>query len=609
MRRTLRQVTGTFRLAALCIVVTACVSHAMKIGTNLAGVADYSSSMPFVDIMKTARDWRTIGATDDRDYPHQCGDACKVNGRIPMDRNGYPLELPYNNMHLVTLFLTAQRFPCIPTGSYTLLFEGQGEITITNTHDKSVHTAVGTGGETRLSVPIASPTTGGGHLALRITRSVKGDHIRNVRFVMPGHENTYLQKPFNPAFLQTLQGFSVLRFMNWGDVVGPDVTDWNLRLTPDASHAGRAIKGSGSVPYEYMIDLCNTMLADMWVCVQHKTEEAYWRSLATLIRDRLNPKLKCYIEWSNETWNPMFPSYAYMKNRASALGIQENAGHTYFACRLFKTFDDVFAGQTHRIVKTLAGWHWVPTKNGVIIDGLKDPKVNPHGVKADAFATAPYVGNNALGSDNTAEKALAKMEAHIIDAVDKARQNGQKATAAGLTYITYEGGQHILKPGADVITAANSDPRIYGVYRKYLDAIAPHFDTFTHFNNCGMWTVHGAWGSRQYVIEPLESAHKARALVDYMTESGQLTTIAAIEPRRNHNTAPQQRLGAARLVPTRLYGLSGRMMTPAASGHIAPSIRIEALRGHDDSPRRTVRSRVQTDRETQVISGHTLYGP
>ncbi len=55
--------------------------------------------------------------------------------------------------------------------------------------------------------------------------------------------------------------------------------------------------------YEWMIDLCNRTQRDMWVCVPHFADEHYMYQLACLIRDSLDPSLRCYAEWSNETWN------------------------------------------------------------------------------------------------------------------------------------------------------------------------------------------------------------------------------------------------------------------------------------------------------------------
>ena len=71
--------------------------------------------------------------------------------------------------------------------------------------------------------------------------------------------------------------------------------------------------------YEWMIDLCNRTQRDMWVCVPHFADEEYMYQLASLIREQLDPALKCYVEWSNETWNGMFKQAHYCNEQAKKL--------------------------------------------------------------------------------------------------------------------------------------------------------------------------------------------------------------------------------------------------------------------------------------------------
>ena len=47
------------------------------------------------------------------------------------------------------------------------------------------------------------------------------------------------------------------------------------------------------------------------MCVPHFDDERYMYELGCLIRDQLDPSLKCYVEWSNETWNGIFKQSHY----------------------------------------------------------------------------------------------------------------------------------------------------------------------------------------------------------------------------------------------------------------------------------------------------------
>src|SRR5690606_9192370 len=51
---------------------------------------------------------------------------------------------------------------------------------------------------------------------------------------------------------------------------------------------------------------------DMWWCSGHKVDDDYIQNAAHLIKDRLNPHLKCWFEYSNENqWNNAFPQRKY----------------------------------------------------------------------------------------------------------------------------------------------------------------------------------------------------------------------------------------------------------------------------------------------------------
>lgn len=68
----------------------------LRIGTNLAGPADWGSEWPFVNIMKYGRTWIThnadwvSGGANDWDTD--------VLQHIPLDEYGYPLALPVENI-------------------------------------------------------------------------------------------------------------------------------------------------------------------------------------------------------------------------------------------------------------------------------------------------------------------------------------------------------------------------------------------------------------------------------------------------------------------------------------------------------------------------------
>jgi hypothetical protein len=86
---------------------------------------------------------------------------------------------------------------------------------------------------------------------------------------------------------------------------------------------------------------------------------------------------------------------------------------------------------------------------------------------------------------------------------------------AALSFFTYEGGQH-LKQNSDVFCA---NPAIYDVYMEYLCELAKHFSLFMHYTHNGSHSSNNSWGAKRYIGEPVDEAHKYRALHDYVLKS------------------------------------------------------------------------------------------
>lgn len=41
---------------------------------------------------------------------------------------------------------------------------------------------------------------------------------------------------------------------------------------------------------------------DIWINIPHAADDEYVTNLAKLIKDKLDPSLKVYVEYSNEVW-------------------------------------------------------------------------------------------------------------------------------------------------------------------------------------------------------------------------------------------------------------------------------------------------------------------
>ena len=490
----------------------------MQIACNLWHFADWTTDLSFVDAMKTCRPWKAMPADKPLDYRD-------TNAVVEVDENGYPLEIPYTDgrggapQRVVTVTLVEQPREMYPNGTFTMLFEGKGEVRLG--WDAGNHSVVGNGGTTKFEFNVNIAGAKSKAILVDIPRSEKGDHIRNLRIIMPGFLDTYEKQPFHPLFLEMVKPFCSLRFMDWGGAMDSRKVKWSKRTKKGA------FSQQGGMAYEYMIELSNMLNQDPWICCPYLADEEYQRELAKLINAQLKPGLKVYIEWSNEMWNGFQPT---LYNYSAAMGSRvlkldsdwQNAGfkyNVYASVKMFQIFDEVFKNDHKRYIKTLSVQPGKVAK--IELDALSDPKINPNGVKIDAAAVAPYFGfTDAKGKP---EDALKQIAASVPAEVAKMKELRQLADEAGVDLTSYEGGS------ATDNTAASRHPDMYYIYRDFLDGIAPYVTMFNQYTICGRG---GKWGAKEYVNQPPAETPKYRALVDYINGVPAPKRPAAEEPKK-----------------------------------------------------------------------------
>jgi len=352
--------------------------------------------------------------------------------------------------------------------------------------------------------------------------------------------------PWNPQFLEELDHFTSLRFMDWDETNWSERSRWGERKQKGESR-------QNPVAYEWMIDLCNRIGADMWVTLPHLTVSRntgnnpadYALRLAILVKtgvdmgnsdlgalgelslmdaddfiaaggtrttDPLHDTLQLYVEYSNETWNGIFSQSGYSRDEGLALGLSSDGSeamhrfHAWAALRLHRAAELVFGVNSPRIVKVLAGFTKVSNSAVQQMIIVNDPEHNPWGTEVDAISSAPYIGHSAT--------SVSGVQADIAVVTEDSRKMREVADANGLRLLAYEGGQHVLN-NADGVSG---DQGIYDVYIEYLDSMSLFFDEFSHYNHVGNWGGGGAWGSMERTGQPIEQVHKYRALVEWSAE-------------------------------------------------------------------------------------------
>ena len=163
--------------------------RARYLGINLAEITDYSPELVFIDAMRAARPWISHSATD---FTWDTGQP------INTDAFGWPTKLE-PNQHLGTILMTSPDAP-YPTGVYTILYEGQGQIEVE--WDAVVsHRSPG-----QIFATVEDANIG---IHLVITELDESDPIRNIRVILPGFEQQDPIPTFHPSFLEYLEPFSL----------------------------------------------------------------------------------------------------------------------------------------------------------------------------------------------------------------------------------------------------------------------------------------------------------------------------------------------------------------------------------------------------------------
>lgn len=470
-----------------------------RFGMNLAGVVDWTREWPLVDAFKHSRPWITKG-----------------DGKFTFDEHGNPLLQAGQSVHTLLLREIDGHYP---KGVYMLTYEGKGKI---NARRWDVSDTVKEEpGRIEINV-----VPGNGGIQVEITESDPKDPIRNVRVWMPGFENA--KSPFHPLFLERLEPFGVLRFMDCQKTNDNPLKSWAERpkLT-DARYSTN--KG---VPVELMIELANTRKVHPWFCMPHQADDDFVRSFAKLVKDKLDPDLRVYIEYSNEVWNRQFGQARYAQQMGKGLKLSDNDFQAQLrfcsqrSVEVFKIWEDVFGGPK-RLVRVLAAQAantWVSEQVLTWKDAHKH---------CDALAVAPYFGHK-LGNPKTALVVNKMTVDQLLDDLDKEVDGPNKelmqkqeklARKYNLELVAYEGGQHLAGHGGaendETLTklfhAANRHPRMADLYKKHLTHwFASGGGLYVVFSNVGKPSKWGAWGVLEYQDQPIDKAPKYGAIVEFI---------------------------------------------------------------------------------------------
>ena len=475
-------------------------------GINLNGPADWSTEQPFIDVFRLSRTW----------ISQRRGAAWGKGPELALDAHGWVTRLEPDCFAETPLCTISGGH--YPGGTYTVLWDGTGQLEFGGS------ATLAESGDHRLTIEV-DPAKG--PIWLRVVATDPADYLKHLRVILPGHETTYQTEPFRPGFLKMWRGMACLRFMDWMKTNGSTQQQWSQRPTmEDATWTGAGI------PVEVMIDLANRLDADPWFCMPHLADDEYVRQFAELVKAKLEPERQVWIEYSNEVWNGQFAQSRWAGEQGIAKGFAEKpweAGWRFCAWRsvqVFGIWEEVFGGtdRLRRVLPTQAANPYVTERIVEFQDAYQH---------ADAVAVAPYISFNIprQGKDLTADEVASWTVEQVLDEVEQKRlpqciewMQGQRQVADkyGLGLVAYEGGQHFVGVGGGenneqlttLLQAANADPRMEDLYRRYFEAwTANGGGLFCYFTSISGWSKWGSWGLLQYLDEPAEQSPKFRAVM------------------------------------------------------------------------------------------------
>ena len=297
------------------------------------------------------------------------------------------------------------------------------------------------------------------------------------------------------------------------------LVNWSDRNPKDFHTQGELI----GVSYEWMIDLCNKLKKDIWICVPHSATDDYLIQMAQLFRDNLDPDLTIYLEYSNEVWNWQFQQAHWVEAwRPNHWNQQRAFGER---CRIiFEIWHAEFGVGKDRVKRVIGTQAVVPSLAESAMAQVKEfDYLSPTWY----FGYGGDCGDNLwnLGADATVQEILDCSRVGLTYQAILLRQQHRNAKLYGAEVIEYEGGQHMTSnpytpPFQDSLFAAQISPGIYDIYADYMDSLRLWDSKLAvHFTLASLReSQYGSWGAIEFIEQDwtAQPSYKWNALMDNM---------------------------------------------------------------------------------------------
>ncbi len=358
-------------------------------------------------------------------------------------------------------------------------------------------------------------------------------------------------------------GWQQINLMNWDR----DILEWSDRADPSYCfgafntidrtynrYAVDAYRQRLGLPFEWMIDLCNTTGKDFWIQVPHLASADLIRQLANLCATRLAPGLRVWFEYSNEIWNGFGPYIPQLNaaRLAAALhfgvpftdvtGAQDAWGSGHLQGLALKTFEDEWRslGQPDsRLINVVASFVGSSSYSQGALDAVQEidpllPEVLAvtnyfgSGTQGDIFAAHAFGTAPGVWPESLYAKTAEIVRRNLYSTIGSWAASTAVARAEGVPLVAYEGGQHMLALGygdwnnpvhVDFMQFMYAFQRSPWIKELYLEHYAlwnamggRTVSLFVDTSGMSFW---GYWGAKEIVTQTRAEAPKWDAFISW----------------------------------------------------------------------------------------------
>jgi len=508
-------------------------NRSVSLGNQLHSLAGgISPELPFLNGMRTAANWITqdFGVNQDSNGNFINTWNTAENNLLDLDEDGWVQSIPepeddpqYSSVG--ALLFRQQDYYL--DDRYVVLYDGEG--TIEYNFDAQKDNSVSSSGRDVINI-----TPRGNGVWIRISDTDPndtGDYIRNIRVVPEKYEDI-AEQTYTPEFLDTVDSFDTLRYLDWMGTNNSTESEWSDRPTLDGSIFAR-----DRVAIEEMVELANETQTSPWFNIPHQATDQYITNFAEYVAANLDPELEIYIEYSHEVWNPSNVQAGWIREQ----GEQEFTDsfvdgfgkridwYSMRSSEMAQIWDEVFDTDQERVIGVLGGQATNPTTIERALNyNWADDSLSNEAYGIDAIAVSPYTATYLADRDNAAEIANWTQDADggvskffteltqggvlsnspeggaFAQAYDRTQTYIDIAEQENLELLTYEVGQNLpVNFGEEdnqaiknLFDAAKTDPRMTQLAQEYFTTLSElGVDISTSFNNPNSYNQWGSWWS------------------------------------------------------------------------------------------------------------------